>query len=106
MILTVHNVKSLSDFLCSIEKYLAMSKLAPEELEDFLYTHNQAVQAIHSWKAHQLRSVRQDTARIVCLSALDETTLIFIDDMLNVISKETSLPLFADDSECFRLILG
>ena len=106
MILTVHNVKSLSDFLCSIEKYLAMSKLAPEELEDFLYTYNQAVQAIHSWKAHQLRSVRQDTARIVCLSALDETTLIFINDMLNVISKETSLPLFADDSECFRLILG
>ena len=61
-----------------------MSKLAPEELEDFLYTHNQAVQAIHSWKVHQLRSVRQDTARIVCLSALDETTLIFINDMLNV----------------------
>ena len=83
-----------------------MSKLALEELEDFLYTHNQAVQEIHSWKANQLRSVRQDTARIVCLSALDETTLIFINDMLDVISKETSLPLFADDSECFRLILG
>ena len=26
--------------------------------------------------------------------------------MPNVISKETSLPLFADDSKCFRLILG
>ena len=24
----------------------------------------------------------------------------------NAISKETSLPLFADDSKCFRLILG
>ena len=32
--------------------------------------------------------------------------LIFINDMPNVISKETSLPLFADDSKCFRLILG
>ena len=31
--------------------------------------------------------------------------LIFINDMPNVISKETSLPLFADDSKCFRLIL-
>ena len=26
--------------------------------------------------------------------------------MPNAISKETSLPLFADDSKCFRLILG
>jgi hypothetical protein len=26
--------------------------------------------------------------------------------MTNVISKDTSLPLFADDSKCFRLILG
>ena len=32
--------------------------------------------------------------------------LIFINDMPNVISKETSLPLFADDSKCFRVILG
>ena len=32
--------------------------------------------------------------------------LLFISDMPNVISKETSLPLFADDSKCFRLILG
>ena len=32
--------------------------------------------------------------------------LIFINDMPNVISKGTSLPLFADDSKCFRLILG
>ena len=32
--------------------------------------------------------------------------LLFINDMPNSISKETSLPLFADDSKCFRLILG
>ena len=32
--------------------------------------------------------------------------LLFINDMPNVISKETSLPLFADDSKCFRVILG
>ena len=32
--------------------------------------------------------------------------LIFINVMPNVISKETSLPLFAEDSRCFRLILG
>ena len=32
--------------------------------------------------------------------------LLFINDMPNEILKETSLPLFADDSKCFRLILG
>ena len=32
--------------------------------------------------------------------------LLFINDMPNAISKETSLPLFADDSKCFPLILG
>ena len=32
--------------------------------------------------------------------------LLFINDMPNAIAKETSLPLFADDSNCFRLILG
>ena len=32
--------------------------------------------------------------------------LLFIVDMPNAISKETLLLLFADDSKCFRLILG
>ena len=32
--------------------------------------------------------------------------LLFINDVPNPISKETSLPLFANDSKCFRLILG
>ena len=31
---------------------------------------------------------------------------IYINDMPNCISRETSLPLFADDSKCFRVILG
>ena len=32
--------------------------------------------------------------------------LLFVNDMPNAISKETTLPLFADDSKCFRLILA
>ena len=32
--------------------------------------------------------------------------LIYINDMPNCISRETSLPLFADDSKCIRVILG
>ena len=63
-----HNLKcskceSISDVLCCIKRFLPKSKLAPEEVEDLSYIHNQAVQAIQAWKAHQLRSVRQHTAR-------------------------------------------
>ena len=32
--------------------------------------------------------------------------LLFINDMPNAISKETLLPLFADDSKCFWVVLG
>lgn len=52
----------------------------PDELEDLSYTHSQAVKAIQSWKAHQLRSVRQDKARTVCLNALNETTVLITQD--------------------------
>ena len=72
--------ESLSDVLFCIERYLAELKLAPEELDDLSYTHSQAVKAIHSWKAHQLRSVRQDTARTACLSALNETKILITQD--------------------------
>ena len=33
-------------------------------------------------------------------------SLLFINDMPNAISKETSLPSFADDLKCFQVILG
>lgn len=72
--------ESINDVLCCVERYLAKSKLTPEELEDLSYIHSQAVHAIQSWKAHQLRSVRQDTARTVCLRALNETTVLITED--------------------------
>ena len=61
-----------------MERYLVESnaKFVPEELEDLFYTHSEAVKAIQSWKAHQLRSVRQDAARTVCFSALNESTVL------------------------------
>ena len=72
--------ESINDVLCCVERYLAKSKLTPEELEDLSYIHSQAVHAIQSWKAHQLRSVRQDTARTVCLRTLNETTVLITED--------------------------
>ena len=75
MILSVHNVKvSVMSFAQSKNAWLTQSF----HLTNWktCCTHNQAVQAIHFWKAHQLRSVRQDTTRTVCLRALDETTVL------------------------------
>ena len=72
--------ESLSDVLCCMERYLAESKIEPELLEDSLYTHSQAVQAIQAWKAHQLRCVRQDKVRKVCLSSLNATTVLVTQD--------------------------
>ena len=51
-----------------------------EELEDQLYTFKQSEEAITSWKAHQLRSVRQDQARIDCLNLLDDASVLITQD--------------------------
>ena len=47
-----------------------------EELEDQLYMFKQSEEVITSWKAHQLRSVRQDQARIDCLDLLDDASVL------------------------------
>jgi len=52
---------------------IAEAQLSDDERDDPLYTFNQAVQAIDSWKAHQLRSLQQDKARTSPLESLDET---------------------------------
>ncbi|KAK3737064.1 hypothetical protein QZH41_003696 [Actinostola sp. cb2023] len=54
--------------------------LPAEEFDDVNYTYTQAAQAIKSWKMHQLRSVRQDSARTTCLRALDETSVLITQD--------------------------
>lgn len=67
--------------LQDIEKYLLNEAcLTQDELEDQVYTYRQAEEAIASWKAHQLRSVRQDRARTDCLFRLDETTVLITQD--------------------------
>ncbi len=42
--------------------------------------YEQAVKAINAWKAHQLRSVQQDKARIDVLECLDETIVLITED--------------------------
>ena len=51
-----------------------------EDKEDLLYTYEQAAKAIDAWKAHQLRTIQQDKARIDCLEEMDATTVLITQD--------------------------
>lgn len=48
--------------------------------DDLLYSFQQAVQAIESWKSHLLRSVQQDKARTDVLELLDEHSVLITQD--------------------------
>ena len=51
-----------------------------EEKDDLKYVTREAVQAIELWKAHQLRSVRQDKCRTDVIALLDEKTVFITQD--------------------------
>ncbi|KAK3748950.1 hypothetical protein QZH41_010037, partial [Actinostola sp. cb2023] len=51
-----------------------------EDRDEFLYLFLTAERAIHAWKAHQLRSVRQDQARLNVLDTLDNETILIVND--------------------------
>ena len=72
--------EELKDVLLNVEKFLNDVKLTEEELDDLRYDYHQAVQNIHAWKAHQLRSVRQDMARTDILDTLDESSVLVTQD--------------------------
>ena len=73
--------EDLQRVLENIERYLLSEVCLPEEeLGDLLYTFEQSEEAISLWKAHQLRSVRQDQARTYCLNLLDESTVLITQD--------------------------
>ena len=72
--------EELKEVLLSIKNVLNEVKGNEDELEDLKYDHNHAVQEIQSWKAHQLRSVRQDKARSEILDALDESSVFITQD--------------------------
>ena len=54
--------------------------LAEDTLDDFRFSTHQAVQNIEAWKAHQLRSARQDAARTDVLELLDESSVMMTMD--------------------------
>lgn len=54
--------------------------LPDEELDDLRHMADQAAQNVVSWKAHQLRSKRQDMARLEVLDQLDVSSVLITQD--------------------------
>jgi len=70
----------LKGALKEIGNAVAESPLTEDERDDIQYTFRHAVQAIESWKAHQLRSLQQDKARTTALESLDESSVLITQD--------------------------
>ena len=75
--------KELKTVLQEIEK--AISKMpthnVPEDTtQELLFVFDQAKNNILAWKAHLLRSVNQDEARLDVLDALDESSVLLVQD--------------------------
>ena len=75
-----HSCEVLKGALKQIGKAAGESPLMDDERDDMQYTFRLAVQAIESWKAHQLRSLQQDKARSTALESLDESSVLITQD--------------------------
>ena len=72
--------EALKEVLQHIQSYLNGMTMTEDELDDLRYTYHMAEEAIQSWKAHQLRSVRQDRARTDILDTLDDSSVLITQD--------------------------
>ena len=70
----------LKGALKQIGNAVADFPLMEDERDDMQYAFRLAVQAIESWKAHQLRSLQQDKARSTTLASLDESSVLITQD--------------------------
>ncbi|KAL9981740.1 hypothetical protein ACROYT_G010483 [Oculina patagonica] len=59
-----------------VEDAITEAPLSEFERDDLQYMFHQALHAIESWTAHQLRSLQQDKARTTVLESLDETLVL------------------------------
>ena len=72
--------EELKDVLQSIENYLNHIQVTDDEMDDLRYDFHHAAHEIQAWKAHQLRSVRQDMARTDILDRLDDSSVLITQD--------------------------
>ncbi|KAK3730271.1 hypothetical protein QZH41_016443, partial [Actinostola sp. cb2023] len=71
----------LKEVLFLIQEYVNKDlSLDEDELVDLRYTSQRSVEEVQSWKAHQLRTVRQDMARLDALKHLDESSILMTQD--------------------------
>lgn len=72
----------LHSALAEVESALAaeMENLTDDEKEEFTFKVTQATDNILAWKAHILRSIHQDRARVELLDMLDETSVLLVQD--------------------------
>ncbi|KAK3747895.1 hypothetical protein QZH41_001360 [Actinostola sp. cb2023] len=72
-----------------IQKAVTDSPMLQSEKEDALYTCQEAISGIRAWKAHQLRLVNQDKARIDAIDELcDEDALIIQDWAMKFLPRQ------------------
>lgn len=63
--------------------------ISQDEQDDLTFSCHQAVESIKSWKAHQLRSCRQDKARTAVLDNLDEHSVhVTLDSAMKVLPQK------------------
>ncbi len=72
--------EDLKNIIKEIKSSLPVAQLSNEDHDNLTYLIEQAVQAVESWKAHQLRSIQQDKGRTECLDDLDTTTVLITQD--------------------------
>ncbi|KAK3735950.1 hypothetical protein QZH41_018412, partial [Actinostola sp. cb2023] len=83
--------EELKSVLSGIQKAVTDSPMLQSEKEDALYTCQEAISGIRAWKAHQLRLVNQDKARIDVIDELcDEDALIIQDWAMKFLPRTIS----------------
>ena len=69
----------LADIHDALEK-MSNSNVSRDVIEELTFIEGQAKQNILAWKAHLLRCVNQDEARLEVIYALDESSVLLVQD--------------------------
>lgn len=102
--------EALDELLDSIEKVVQGASFSlPEERDEALYIFQHVRQAIILWKCHQIRTVRQDQARLEVLDRLDDKTCLITNDwamkFLPQHFRETQSDWFAKRGMSWHIVL-
>ena len=74
---------AMGEALLDIKNALVMmteGNIGAEAKEELRFIADQAISNIHAWKAHLLRSLNQDQARLYVIDELDESSVLLVED--------------------------